>query len=44
MSQEEKELIITLMDSHGLQEDRDALQNRLIEAYSSPSSHQIMTK
>lgn len=44
MSQEEENLIITLMDSHGLKEDRDALKNRLIEGYSSPSSHQSVAR
>ena len=44
MSQEEEDLIITLMDSHGLQEDRDALKNRLVEGYSSPSSHQSVAR
>ena len=44
MSQEEENLIITLIDSHGLQEDRDALKNRLIEGYSSPSSHQSVAR
>ena len=44
MSQEEENLIITLMDSHGLKEDRDALRNRLIEGYSSPSSHQSVAR
>lgn len=44
MSQEEEELIITLMDSHGLQEDRDALKNRLVEGYSSPSGHQSVAR
>ncbi len=28
MSEEEEELILSLIDSHGLQEDRDALKNR----------------
>lgn len=37
MSEEEEELILSLIDSHGLQEDRDALKNRLVEGYSSPS-------
>ena len=44
MSQEEENLIITLMDSDGLKEDRDALKNRLIEGYSSPSSHQSVAR
>ena len=44
MSQEEENLIITLMDRHGLKEDRDALKNRLIEGYSSPSSHQSVAR
>ena len=44
MSQEEEELIITLMDSHGLEEDRDALKNRLVEGYSSPSGHQSVAR
>ena len=44
MSQEEENLIITLIDSHGLQEDRDALKNRLVEGYSSPSSHQSVAR
>ena len=44
MSQEEENLIITPMDSHGLKEDRDALKNRLIEGYSSPSSHQSVAR
>ena len=44
MSQEEENLIITLMDSHGLKEDHDALKNRLIEGYSSPSSHQSVAR
>ena len=44
MSQEEENLIITLIDSHGLQEDHDALKNRLIEGYSSPSSHQSVAR
>ena len=44
MSQEEEDLIITLIESHGLQEDRDALKNRLIEGYSSPSSHQSVAR
>jgi hypothetical protein len=44
MSQEEEDLINTLMDSHGLQEDRDALKNRLVEGYSSLSSHQSVAR
>ncbi len=40
MSQEEEDLINTLIDSHGLQEDSDALKSRLVEGYSSPSSRQ----
>ena len=44
MSQEEENLIITLMDSHGLKEDHEALKNRLIEGYSSPSSHQSVAR
>ncbi len=38
MSQDEEKLIVTLIDSYGLQEDRIALQNRLVEGYSSPST------
>ena len=37
MSQDEEDLIMTLIDSYGLQEDRIALQNRLVEGYSSTS-------
>ena len=37
MSQDEEDLIMTLIDSYGLQEDRIALQNRLVEGYSSIS-------
>ena len=44
MSQEEEELIMSLIDSYGLQEDRDALKNRLVEGYSSPSSHQSVAR
>ena len=35
MSQEEEDLIMSLIDSYGLQEDRNALKNRLVEGYSS---------
>ena len=44
MSQEEEDLINTLIDSHGLQEDSDALKSRLVEGYSSPSSHQSVAR
>ena len=37
MSQDEEDLIMTLIESYGLQEDRIALQNRLVEGYSSTS-------
>ena len=33
-----------LIESHGLQEERDALKNRLIEDYSTPSSHQSVVR
>ena len=38
MSQEEEDLIMSLIDSYGLQEDRNALKNRLVEGYSSLSA------
>ena len=44
MSQDEEHLIMTLIDSYGLQEDRVALQNRLVEGYSSPSTSQSMAR
>ena len=44
MSQEEEDLIITVIDSHGLQKDRDALRNRLIEGYKTLSSHQSVAR
>ena len=34
MSQDEEDLISSLIDSHGLQEDREAMKNRLLEDYS----------
>ena len=39
MSQEEEDLIMSLIDSYGLQEDRNALKNRLVEGYSSLSTN-----
>ncbi len=44
MSQEEEALIMGLIESHGLQEERDALKNRLIEDYSTPSSHKSVAR
>ena len=44
MSQEEEDLIISLIDSYGLKEDRDALKNRLIEGYSSLSNNKSVAR
>jgi hypothetical protein len=44
MSQDEEDLIMSLIDSHGLQEDRDALKNRLIEGYSSISKNRSVAR
>ena len=44
MSQEEEELIMSLIDSYGLQEDRDALKNRLIDGYSSISDNKSVAR
>ncbi|WP_237699287.1 hypothetical protein [Synechococcus sp. CC9311] len=44
MSQEEEDLIVSLIDSYGLKEDRDALRNRLVEGYSSLSNHKSVAR
>ena len=44
MSQDEEDLIMSLIDSHGLQEDRDDLKNRLIEGYSSISKNRSVAR
>ena len=44
MSQEEEDLIMSLIDSYGLQEDRDDLKNRLIEGYSSISKNRSVAR
>lgn len=44
MSQDEENLILTLIEEHDLQEDRAVLKNRLIEGYSSPTGHQNVAR
>ena len=44
MSQDEEDLIMSLIDSYGLQEDRDDLKNRLIEGYSSISKNRSVAR
>ena len=44
MSQDEEDLIMSLIDSYGLQEDRDDLKNRLIEGYSSISKNRCVAR
>ena len=44
MSKDEEDLIMSLIDSHGLQKNRDALKNRLIEGYSSISKNRSVAR
>ena len=44
MSQDEEDLISSLIDSHGLQEDREAMKNRLLEDYSLLSNNKSVAR
>ena len=44
MSQDEEDLISSLIDSHGLQEDREAMKNRLLEDYSLFSNNKSVAR
>ena len=44
MSQQEEDLILSLIDRHGLQEDRNALRNKFAESDSSESLHKSVAR